>query len=185
MKTAHDFNPFHRIESWTGGFFKAAWLKDVGIKLHLGHHGQPCPMGLEEQVNDDANHEEDGEEGEEDPDEEDQNADHNNTLPEGVPLNKTKCVVVDTSGIHELPIVYCQCDDAEEKDIQLLRLRLWPASFIRIKTVFTFSLLSDFRLDNLATKTTAYHYFQKLRRVTNPAFPNTVPVCSLSTTCVL
>ena len=152
MKVTHYFNSLHWIEQWTGTFFEAAWLQDVDLKLHLGHGGTPCPVGIE-------NEDEDNSKTEDDEGEDDNN--HSDPFPY-IPLRHGRCLVVDTSGIHELLIVYCQCDGAEEKDIQLLRLRLWPASFIQIKTVFTFALLSDFRLENLAAKTIAYHYFQKL-----------------------
>jgi hypothetical protein len=38
----HASHPFHRIDHWTGSYFEPAWLFQVGLILHLGHHGQPC-----------------------------------------------------------------------------------------------------------------------------------------------
>jgi len=83
--------------------------------------------------------------------------------------------IVDLSGIHHLPVVFCSCDAAElALDISYLRMGLFPASFEKIQTLFTFGVLKDFRLSNLECKTSAYQYYQKLRRLTCPAFPKAV-----------
>jgi len=83
--------------------------------------------------------------------------------------------VVDVSGIHHLPVVFCSCDTRDsEIDIAYLRMGLFPASFDIIKTLFTFDVLQDFRASNLECKTSAYQYYQKLRRLTCPAFPTAV-----------
>ncbi|KDR66957.1 hypothetical protein GALMADRAFT_80367, partial [Galerina marginata CBS 339.88] len=50
-----------------------------------------------------------------------------------------------------------------------------PSSFKDIKTLFTTSCLDDFRLANLECKTSAYQYYQMLRRRTNPSNPTAVP----------
>lgn len=87
-------------------------------------------------------------------------------------------VIVDVSGIHEMPVHFCTCPTRPiSHDLQLLDVDLFPATFRRPKTAFTFRVLDDFRLDNLESKTSAYHYYSKLRRVTNPAFPASVKVC--------
>jgi len=83
--------------------------------------------------------------------------------------------IVDVSGIHHLPVVFCTCETAElHHDIAYLRVGLFPASFDRIQTLFTLDVLKDFRLANLECKTSAYQYYQKLRRLTCPAFPKVV-----------
>ena len=43
----HKHLPFHRVENWTGSFFKAAWLCQAGLELHLGHKGDQCPANAE------------------------------------------------------------------------------------------------------------------------------------------
>ena len=43
FRDRHKFLPFHRVENWTGTHFKQAWLCQVGVEIHLGHHGNPCP----------------------------------------------------------------------------------------------------------------------------------------------
>ena len=83
--------------------------------------------------------------------------------------------IVDVSGIHHLPVLFCACDTTgSQLDIAYLRVGLFPASFERIQTVFTFDVLKDFRASNLECKTSAYQYYQKLRRLTCPAFPTVV-----------
>ncbi|KAG1718273.1 uncharacterized protein EDB91DRAFT_1090173 [Suillus paluster] len=39
----HSRMPFHRISQWTGGFFEDTSLTKIGLEIHLGHAGQPCP----------------------------------------------------------------------------------------------------------------------------------------------
>ena len=85
-------------------------------------------------------------------------------------------IIVDISGIHRLPVQYCRCNEHKPDDEQMLELGFFPALFKRAKTFFTFRLLDDFRLDNLESKTSAYQYYAKLRRVTCPAFPGSTPV---------
>lgn len=99
--------------------------------------------------------------------------------PEGEdPLGNPFVVIVDTNGLHYLPIHYCICPSARPRDEQLLQARLFPSSFTSIKTVFTFRVLDDFRMTNLCCKSSCYQYFLKLRRITCPAFPKSVPVSS-------
>jgi hypothetical protein len=67
-------------------------------------------------------------------------------------------------------------DNKDSDDIQLLKMGLFPASFTRIRTAFTLRVLDAYRLDNLVCNTTAYQFYKRLRRLTSPAFPHTVPV---------
>lgn len=39
----HKRHPLHTVQAWTGAFWKDASLAKLGMVLHLGHHGQPCP----------------------------------------------------------------------------------------------------------------------------------------------
>ncbi|KDR76587.1 hypothetical protein GALMADRAFT_67342 [Galerina marginata CBS 339.88] len=43
MVKAHQDTPLHRIERWTGQFFDKACLKDLGLRIQLGHSGGVCP----------------------------------------------------------------------------------------------------------------------------------------------
>ena len=83
--------------------------------------------------------------------------------------------IVDSSGVHHLPVLYCNCPGAHPQDEQAFGSKLFPASFTNISTLFTFSVLDHFRLENLECKTTPYQFYQKLRRLTNSSFPQSVP----------
>ncbi|KAI6144300.1 hypothetical protein BKA82DRAFT_3926007, partial [Pisolithus tinctorius] len=39
----HKLRPFHRVQKWNGRFFEDFTLWLVGLVLHLGHAGAPCP----------------------------------------------------------------------------------------------------------------------------------------------
>ena len=43
-RDAHIRHPLHRIEFWGGEFYRTAWLRQVGIQVHCGHGGAPCPQ---------------------------------------------------------------------------------------------------------------------------------------------
>ncbi|KAH9912015.1 uncharacterized protein B0H18DRAFT_1088708 [Fomitopsis serialis] len=83
--------------------------------------------------------------------------------------------IVDTTGVHFLPVTWCGCPDAGDHTSQLLDAGLYPASQRKARTCFTFGALDGFLLDNLECKTTAMNYYARIRRATNPAFPHEVP----------
>jgi hypothetical protein len=85
--------------------------------------------------------------------------------------------VVNQTGVFDMELLYCICPNAGARDEQLLMARLFPSSFKQIETVFTFSVLDDFLMDNLECKTTAQQYYSKLQSVTSRMFPDNVPVC--------
>ncbi|KAK7027904.1 hypothetical protein VNI00_015120 [Paramarasmius palmivorus] len=43
MILRHQGAPFHAIEHWNGSFFEPASLADIGVRVYLGHGGDPCP----------------------------------------------------------------------------------------------------------------------------------------------
>ena len=55
---------------------------------------------------------------------------------------------------------------------------LFPSTFDQPETVFTLDILDYYGVDAMECKTSAQSFLQKLRRVTNNAFPDEVPVCS-------
>jgi hypothetical protein len=168
----------------------------VGVEIHLGHGGNACPTrrqcagsdpdGTEAQdghgYDGAADDEPDGGdvddiEGEwvdEDDDEDEDDEDY------GLPKLKGEdvCVVVDKSGVHRIRVRPCVCNGCPPTDLQCLDMGLFPASLRRIKTLFTFAVLDDFRMDNLECKTSGLNYYNKLRRLTSNEFPRSVPVCS-------
>jgi hypothetical protein len=82
--------------------------------------------------------------------------------------------------MHLLPAIWCECRNAATKEMQALDLGLYPASDKMIRTVFTFQCLDDYLADSQECNTSAYHYNEKLRRLTNSSFPQTAPVILLA-----
>ena len=176
----HRETPFHRIQRWTGEYFKPAWLWQAGVSICLGHRGEPCPLNKDE-----------GSEGEpmeidnEDPESSDEEqTEHPFEYIKPGTKGRRKdlhgnpfMVVVDVSGVHHLGVRACRCSDGAELNIQLLRAGLYPATSKRPRTVFTFAVLDDYLLQNRECKTATMSYFSKLRRATDPRFPHTVLVC--------
>jgi len=95
------------------------------------------------------------------------------TAKSGNPL----ITMVHKSGVFDMEVLFCICPNAGMIDEQLLQTGLFPSSLKQIETVFTFSVLNDFLLDNLECKTTAQQYYSKLQCITNQMFPHHVPVC--------
>ncbi|KAG2141447.1 uncharacterized protein EDB93DRAFT_1105726 [Suillus bovinus] len=145
-------------------------LIKVGLHIHLAHDGTPCPSSTEytsdlfEWSDTDENI-------------------HYDDYPEGasIPLvtdsDHPAITIVDKSGVHSLSISYCQCPGALSRDMQLFQAGLFPASFTRPKTAFTFSVLDDFLLDNLECGTSAMNYYSKIWRLTSSIFPLMVLDC--------
>ena len=168
--TSHCRDPFHRIEWWTGTFFELSWLWKVGLVIRLSHNSDRCPdttnhFDAELDIDEEWFDTEDIPSTSADP-----------KPPDRVYNGGRVMTIVHTSGVHYLPIVFCRCSGAAAKDIQLLRAGLYPSTYKSCQTVFAFQLLDDYLLENLECKTSATHYYSKLRRVTNFVFPNSIPV---------
>jgi len=280
FRLAHQRDPFHRVEKWNGRYYLKAALWQVGVKLHIGHHGQRCPALPEEAtiitpsnepvdclakrwnmsrsevlpkismaldrpdgdmerriledvamtVGDDPlrvihnlvlaiqKAETDSNDVEKlgqteaaaaetfipsgsktlgvevatadlpppiDPPEDDEDWEYEDDIYGIVPRlaphvpkadrdGNIFVTIVHRDGFHHLPLVTCACS-AEPLDIQVLDHRLYPATYDRVRTLFTFELLDDQRWDNLECKTSYYQYHQKLRRRTHSSCPDLAP----------
>jgi CxC2 like cysteine cluster associated with KDZ transposases len=159
-------DPFHRVEVWNSTHFTPSWLWRSGLVLSL------CPTG---QCDKDSDI----------PPPEDALPPPGDTSFGAKPAFRIcgdvrALTVVHTNGVHHLLVKFCSCavgeEDPVEDDIQLLRARLYPASHREIRTAFTFAVMDNYLLDNLECYTSAFHYFSKLRRLTNEVFPKKVPV---------
>jgi hypothetical protein len=83
-------------------------------------------------------------------------------------LNNTYVRALDVNGIHHLAMVTCNCHGQDQVALDLVACRLLPASFTRIRTVFTASLMDYFRLCNLELKASAYQFYSLIRRLMRP-----------------
>jgi hypothetical protein len=95
----------------------------------------------------------------------------NDNVPMSDALNNTYVRVVHINGIHHLAMVTCHCQGDRQIPLDLVAANLLPASFIRIRTLFTAQLLNYFRLCNLELKASAYQFYQLIRRLTMPMSP--------------
>src|ERR1019366_3342241 len=163
----HKLLPFHRIQMWNGTYFARTTLHDQGHILHLGHHGGMCPdtedpwLDIQENL---------------------PNADNVDLFQDSMG-GRTKDVledgiinIVHTTGVFKHKVRWCQCPSAPDKTVQLFHMQLFPASHMRPETAFTFDVLDHFHIDAMECKTAAASFVKKLCRLTNNAFPHTVPV---------
>ncbi|EDR06098.1 uncharacterized protein LACBIDRAFT_302274 [Laccaria bicolor S238N-H82] len=170
IHTSHCRDPFHWIERWTGIFYEQSWLWKVGLVINLGHQGERCPQSARN-LDADIDIKEDRWFDLEDL----PSTSADPKPPDRVYNGGWVMTIIHTSGVHHLPVVFCGCSGAAAKDIQLFHVGLYPSTYKSCQTVFTFQLLNDYLLENLKCKTSATHYYSKLRRITNFAFPNSIP----------
>ena len=136
----HQDIPFHRISRWNSRYYEKESLFDLGLIVHLGHVGKPCPQ------------QDNGKE--------------------------SAILVAHTTGYHHLRVLWCKCPGKEDHAMQLFSHRLFPASFKRTQTVFTFDVLDHFYLDAMECKTPAMSFHAKLQRLTCSVDPGSAPVSS-------
>ena len=180
---SHQALPFHRIQYWTGKFFTPHTLDDLGLVIHMGHDGAPCPMyGLGGTFTEQSGGQADDNDTSETPahDEEDTNALLFGawTSDKKVPGNQY-LICVDVTGVHHRQVKWCFCPNAPEQHIQLFWMHLFSASQQRPSTAFTFNLLDMFYVEAMECKTSALNFYTKLQRLTNNAFPSSVPVSQM------
>lgn len=153
--TVHALNPFHDIREYNkaglptrdevgssdDGFYKPITIKDLGYVLDIGHNGRPCP----------------------------QNSNIKHWFATSAAYDQL-LVVVDVSGVYDVPIRWCQCKGQTDKSLRyhlLLRMGLYPTSTTNPKTVFTFQCLDHFHMDIMECNTPASAFYSKLRRLTD------------------
>jgi hypothetical protein len=110
------------------------------------------------------------------------NLEHNGDV---CPLNTgenehgNQITVVDSAGIFVHLVKWCKCNGAsnQDKHLQLFQHCLFPLTVFKPQTAFIFNVLDEFLIDSLECKTLASSFYLKLRRLTNNAFPDTLPVC--------
>ena len=86
-------------------------------------------------------------------------------------LNNPYVHVVHSNGIHCMSLVYCSCHNNNEIFTDLIHAGMVPTSMSKIRTLFTTIVLDRFQTCNLEMKSSAYQFYQMLRRITNPMNP--------------
>jgi hypothetical protein len=74
---------------------------------------------------------------------------------------------MDSYGIHEVLLDFCDCVEAESHTQQLLRITWFPSTTADPKTAATFRLLEEFHLLSFESKVSAYEFYSALVRRTN------------------
>ena len=142
--------------------------------MNLGHHGNPCPINnnVPQEIRQDDFVEGMGIGVEDIQEDKDTGQEHR----QGDILMEHVVIVVHTTGVFQHHVRWCTCPGHAKEDLQLLCLHLFPASNVRPRPAFTFNVLDHFYVDAMECKTSGDSFFQKLRRLTNNAFPDVVPV---------
>ncbi|TDL22048.1 hypothetical protein BD410DRAFT_815199 [Rickenella mellea] len=86
--------------------------------------------------------------------------------------------VIDTSGIHNVHVDYCECGHSSGSTlyrVQLLRMRWFPATLLQPQTVMTFDALDMFHILTHQSKITFYDFYQTLVRKTDGSGVQVVP----------
>jgi hypothetical protein len=183
---AHKHLPFHRVQSWNGKYFKAASLYSQGHVIHVGHRGTPCPNNYSAGYN----HNKDTFVEVLDLDWEEEEEEDLIAAQEDVAIDvegnlcEDDMVIVHTTGIFQQRIRWCTCPGCPQTHIQLFRMGLFSCSQRRPRTAFTFDVLDHFYIDAMECKTAGQSFYNKLRRLTNNAFPHMVPVRLMTSSCL-
>ncbi|KAG1888123.1 hypothetical protein F4604DRAFT_1877330 [Suillus subluteus] len=76
-------------------------------------------------------------------------------------------VIIDYNGIYEVGLDFCGCAYAEPHIIQLLRVRLFPATTVDPKTAATFWALEYFQMLSFESKVSAFEFYKTAARLTD------------------
>lgn len=79
--------------------------------------------------------------------------------------------IIHTNGIHRIPVDFCGCEKgvAVPWHIQLMRLRLWPATCVNPQTATTHEALDQFTRLSLLGRLNVYDYYRALESATDGA----------------
>ena len=89
------------------------------------------------------------------------------------PLSRSKArviVVINTNGVHHVNVQFCVCTEDPQwaqQYCQLLRVGWYPASFKRLRTVFTFDILDTYHKLSLQGKLNLHEFYTSILQKTN------------------
>ncbi|KAG1884716.1 hypothetical protein F4604DRAFT_1878684 [Suillus subluteus] len=69
--------------------------------------------------------------------------------------------------VHNVVLCFCECQTAQSRTTQLLRMHWFPATTLEPKTAATFRLLHNFHILSFESKASTFEYWQMLARLTN------------------
>jgi hypothetical protein len=80
---------------------------------------------------------------------------------------KHKFTLIDVSGVHNVAVQFCACDDRITHRQQLMRACWWPATVRDPSTCATFAVIRLFQNMNCLGKISAFHFLRSLELLTN------------------
>ncbi|KAJ7821478.1 hypothetical protein B0H14DRAFT_3089114 [Mycena olivaceomarginata] len=83
------------------------------------------------------------------------------------PASGDDFVIITSQTIDEVGLDYCNCSLAQSKPVQLLRMRLYPATGTNPRSAAMFSVLRRFAHMSLESKCSAYEFYNSLVRETD------------------
>jgi hypothetical protein len=92
------------------------------------------------------------------------------------PLEGMKLTLVDTNGIHETLVAFCDCGRDGSNVEQLIDSGFLPATADSPKTAFSFRFLREAQMLRLEAKCSIHHIASTLRRLTDNVFTEDIPV---------
>ncbi|KAG1887397.1 uncharacterized protein F5891DRAFT_1132270 [Suillus fuscotomentosus] len=84
-----------------------------------------------------------------------------------LPAHNNDFVIIDYNGIYEVGLDFCGCAHAELHIIQLLRVRLFPATTVDPKTAATFQALEYFQMLSFESKVSTFEFYKTAARLTD------------------
>ncbi|KAH6891666.1 hypothetical protein BKA70DRAFT_1119857 [Coprinopsis sp. MPI-PUGE-AT-0042] len=95
------------------------------------------------------------------------------TCPNSLPDNlHHEFLIIDMNGIHSTRLRFCTCQGSDTHVAQLMKANLFPATFVKPKTAFTFAVLKQYHIHHLESAESAYSFIAALRRLTDSFFFN-------------
>lgn len=79
--------------------------------------------------------------------------------------------IMESNGWHAVKIRFCRCEEAPKSIVQLFRAQLFPASFDRPSTAFSFGALDLFEELTLQSKITMFDFFHSICALTGKSRP--------------
>ncbi|KAK7030015.1 hypothetical protein R3P38DRAFT_3314632 [Favolaschia claudopus] len=76
-------------------------------------------------------------------------------------------VVIDTNGLHDIALLYCDCGKGSTLPAQLLRRKWFPSTGNRPGTAATFNVLRSYHLMSLESKCSMGEFYNTLSRLTD------------------
>jgi hypothetical protein len=85
-------------------------------------------------------------------------------------------VITHSNGLHNTAVQFFCCYSTPPDAIQLLDAHLFPATMEHPQTAFSFGVLDHFHQLTLSSKQSLFDYDDCLVKLTDPAFPQDIPV---------